>query len=210
LSTIVEHSGDSAADASRPVKRKRRTLRRMVTLAWEVASSHWKTRNLRSIGKLPRVIGPLLINNGACITIGERFRTTGRHVPIELGAYKGASLTIGDSVFLNSGVSICAAKSVTIGNNVAVGNYTLIMDTDFHAIDDHTKPGACAPVVIEDDVWLGARVTVLKGVRIGRGAVVAAGAVVTKDVPPYTLVGGVPARTIRELPRPGGAKTEPL
>jgi acetyltransferase-like isoleucine patch superfamily enzyme len=90
-----------------------------------------------------------------------------------------------------------------IGNNVAVGNYTLVMDTDFHAVGDHTKPGECSPVVIEDDVWLGARVTVLKGVHIGRGAVVAAGAVVTRDVPPYTLVGGVPAKVIRTLPGAG-------
>ena len=76
---------------------------------------------------------------------------------------------------------------------------TLVMDTDFHAIGDHTQPGRACPVVIEDDVWLAARVVVLKGVTIGRGAVVAAGAVVTKDVPPYTLVGGVPAKFIRAL-----------
>jgi acetyltransferase-like isoleucine patch superfamily enzyme len=56
------------------------------------------------------------------------------------------------------------------------------------------EPEAC---VIEDDVWIGARVTVLKGVRIGRGAIVAAGALVSRDVPPYTIVGGVPARPIR-------------
>jgi acetyltransferase-like isoleucine patch superfamily enzyme len=174
----------------------------MLILAWEVLSSRWKTRTIRSVGKLPRVIGRLLVNNGAYITIGERFRTMGLHVPIEIGACRGASLTIGDSVFLNSGVSICALKSVTIGNNVAIGNYTLIMDSDFHSVEDHTKPGVAAPVVIEDDVWLGARVTVLKGVRIGRGAVVAAGAVVTRDVAPYTLVGGVPARLIRELQPP--------
>jgi maltose O-acetyltransferase len=73
------------------------------------------------------------------------------------------------------------------------------MDTDFHNPTDHTQESISKPVVIEDDVWLAARVTVLKGVRIGRGAVVAAGAVVTKDVPPCTLVGGVPARIIKQI-----------
>jgi acetyltransferase-like isoleucine patch superfamily enzyme len=55
-----------------------------------------------------------------------------------------------------------------------------------------------APPIIEDDVWIGARVTVLRGTRIGRGAVVAAGAVVTRDVAPFTIVGGVPARWIKD------------
>jgi acetyltransferase-like isoleucine patch superfamily enzyme len=172
----------------------------LMRLAILVVGSQWKTRMLRSIGRFPRVQGRLLVNGGQHITVGERLLVMGRHVAVEIGAYPGASLKIGDGVFLNSGVSICAKKSVTIGNNVAIGNYTLVMDTDFHAVDDHTKPGPCAPVVIEDDVWLGARVTVLKGVRIGRGAVVAAGAVVTKDVPPFTLVGGIPAKVIRTLP----------
>ena len=58
-----------------------------------------------------------------------------------------------------------------------------------------------ASVIIEDDVWIGLKSTILKGVTIGRGAVVAAGSVVTKDVPPFTLVAGNPARFIRELPR---------
>jgi acetyltransferase-like isoleucine patch superfamily enzyme len=73
-----------------------------------------------------------------------------------------------------------------------------------HVFDDPDRPfieqGITAQgIVIEDDVWLGAGVVVTDGVRIGRGAVVAAGAVVTNDVPPHTVVGGVPARIIREL-----------
>ena len=76
------------------------------------------------------------------------------------------------------------------------------MDSDFHAVGDLDAPGKSAPITIEDDVWLATRAVVLKGVTVGRGAVVATGAVVTKDVPPYTLVAGVPARPIRTLPRP--------
>lgn len=91
---------------------------------------------------------------------------------------------------------------VIMGNYVMIGPELLITGGD-HRFDcpgtavifsGRPDPQDC---VIEDDVWIGARVTVLKGVRIGRGAVVAAGAVVTKDVAPYTIVGGVPARLIR-------------
>jgi maltose O-acetyltransferase len=156
-------------------------------------------RNVTHVGALPRCVGKCIVSNGGTMMIGERFLVRATHVPVELATYPGGTLTIGDRVFINSGVSICAQQSVTIGSNVAIGNYSLIMDTDFHAVDDHTAPPACAPVVIEDDVWIAARVTVLKGVRIGHGAVVAAGAVVTRDVAPRTLVGGVPARLIRPL-----------
>jgi acetyltransferase-like isoleucine patch superfamily enzyme len=77
----------------------------------------------------------------------------------------------------------------------------MVFDTDFHAIDPEVRRTdpfnlAIAPVEIESDVWLGARSIVLKGVRVGAGSVVAAGAVVTKDVPPGTLVAGVPAKVV--------------
>jgi len=73
-----------------------------------------------------------------------------------------------------------------------------VLDCDYHGVDDRDGGGKCAPVIIEDDVWLGTRAIVLRGVRIGTGSVVAAGAVVTKDVAPHTLVGGVPARALRK------------
>ncbi|MCO6476121.1 MAG: hypothetical protein J5I94_05830 [Phaeodactylibacter sp.] len=81
------------------------------------------------------------------------------------------------------------------------------MDGDFHDLNNRQEPGRSAPIIIEDDVWLGARSIVLKGVTIGRGAVVAAGAVATRDVPPYTMVGGVPAKVIRRL-SPAGKKMQ--
>jgi maltose O-acetyltransferase len=79
------------------------------------------------------------------------------------------------------------------------------MDSDFHGLVERDKPEPPAPIVIEDDVWLAVRCTVLKGVRIGRGAVVAAGAVVVSDVAPWTLVAGVPARPVKTLRAPGSA-----
>lgn len=159
-------------------------------------------RRCTSLGALVQVYGRVIVDNGGAIHLGQRVRLRGVHVPIELATLPRGELRIGDSVFINGGTSICAQKSVTIGNNCLIGNYALIMDTDFHAVGDHTQRSDARPVVIEDDVWLAVRVTVLKGVTIGRGAVVAAGAVVTKDVEPYTLVGGVPARLIRRISSP--------
>lgn len=162
--------------------------------------SRWQFRRCTSAGLRSLVFeGRLLISNQGEIHIGDRVRISAGHLPVELAAISGGILTIGDRSFINSGVSICAVKSVTIGENCAIGNMSLIMDSDFHTPGDHKIWPEARPVVLEDDVWLGARVTVLKGVTIGRGAVVAAGAVVTKDVAPRTVVGGVPARLIRHL-----------
>lgn len=168
-------------------------------------ASLWKTRRCTRRGAWCRVWGKVLIEGD--VRLGARVRIRGSHVPVELAASPGAVLEIGERSFINSGVSIGAQERVSIGANCAIGNYTLVMDSDFHQLLDHTKPAVPAPVVIEDDVWLGARVTVLKGVRIGRGAVVAAGSVVTRDVPARTLVAGVPARVIRAL-EPSGAVSE--
>lgn len=91
--------------------------------------------------------------------------------------------------------------SITIGKNVMISQFVTLRDTD-HVFDSTDKPMIdqgiiSAPIVIEDDVWLGHGVVVLKGVTIGTGSVIAAGAVVTKDVPRYSIVGGVPAKVIR-------------
>ena len=164
--------------------------------------SRWQTRRCTSVGLWPRVQGRLRVENGGTIRLGDRVRIRGTHLPVELTALPGGVLEIGDRTYINSGASLCAAKLVRIGARCAIGNLTLIMDTDFHSTHDHTVVPEPKPIVIEDDVWLAARVTVLKGVTIGRGAVVAAGAVVTKDVAANTLVGGVPAKLIRVLDKP--------
>ncbi len=165
--------------------------------------SRWQLRRCTSSGMLTLVVnGHVLIENEGAIHLGDKIRIRAIHLPVELASMPGGTLTIGDQTFINSGVSICAQKSVTIGRNCAIGNMSLIMDTDFHTPGDHTRWPEAHPVVLEDDVWLGARVTVLKGVTIGHGAVVAAGAVVTKNVAPRTIVGGVPAKLIRPLDAP--------
>lgn len=171
----------------------------VIKTALLLLSSRWKTRYCTAVGRWVRVEGCLQVHNHGTILLGERVRIQATHLPVELGTLPGGTLEIGPNTYINSGASICAGKLIRIGARCAIGNAAIIMDTDFHSVDDHTVAPEPKSVIIEDDVWLAARVTVLKGITIGRGAVVAAGAVVTKDVAPYTLVGGVPAKLIRQL-----------
>lgn len=96
-----------------------------------------------------------------------------------------------------SGTVIGCAKKITLGDNVRCGANTLITDTDWHRDDPRT--GNDAPIFIEDDVWLGVNVIVLKGVRIGRGTLVGANSLVTKSLPANVIAVGTPAKTIRPI-----------
>lgn len=116
------------------------------------------------------------------------------------------NLSVGDGTSIPKGSSIyCTEAPLTIGKKVIFGPRPTIITGD-HRIDvigkyimDSTVklPENDAPVVIEDDVWVGSNVTILKGVTIGRGSVIAAGAVVTKSCPPYSIIGGVPAKVLK-------------
>lgn len=120
---------------------------------------------------------------------------------------RGAKIVIGNNVGI-SGAVICAHRQITIKNNVLIGVGARIYDTDFHPIDKmnrraNDQESVCvAPVMIEEDVWIGAYAFILKGVTIGAGAIVAAGAVVVHNVEPNTVVGGSPARELKLLSPP--------
>jgi maltose O-acetyltransferase len=107
------------------------------------------------------------------------------------------ALSIGEHTVISSDCILDARQGISIGSCVNIA-YAACIYTMEHDIDDPFFAATGAPVVIEDYVYIGPRVTILPGVRIGYGAVVGAGAVVTKDVPPYMFVGGVPAKVIRE------------
>ena len=108
----------------------------------------------------------------------------------------GATLQIG-SGFINNDVRISCFSSITIGEDVAIGPGVAIRDSDNHGTAGGSAAKRADRVVLGDHVWVGMRATLLPGVTIGDGAVVAAGAVVNRDVPPATLVAGVPARVRR-------------
>ena len=106
-----------------------------------------------------------------------------------------AKLTLG-SGFINNNSKISCFKEVIIGEDVKISEDVLIRDSDNHTIIGGKEK--TAPIHIGNHVWIGVRAVILKGVTIGDGAIIAAGAVVTKDVPANTLVGGVPAKIIKE------------
>jgi acetyltransferase-like isoleucine patch superfamily enzyme len=110
------------------------------------------------------------------------------------------SVTIGEYTQINPYTVIYGGQGVSIGNNVMIAPHCVIAagNHDYKQTEVPMRHAGSlgGPVIIEDDVWLGAHVTVTDGVRIGQGAVIAANAVVTKDVAPYTIVGGVPARLL--------------
>ncbi len=129
----------------------------------------------------------------------------------------GGSVTIGEYVFFGPHSRIWSSSNVTIGNHVLISHNVNIHDNDSHPLDYKTREKQTtlqleklemldngfsvseSPVIIEDNAWICFNAVILKGVTIGRGAIVAASAVVTEDVPPFTIVAGNPAKVIKHL-----------
>lgn len=156
-------------------------------------------RDVDRVGHGVRCLGRPRIENFGRMEIDDGTLLRSVNVPVELATGDGAELLIGKDVRLNYGVSIGVVQSVQLGDRVRVGPYVMIIDSEFHDLYDRDKRATPRPVVIEDDVWIGAKASVLPGVHIGRGSVVGTAAVVTADVPPFTIVAGVPAREVKKL-----------
>jgi len=144
------------------------------------------------VGKLPshylrrffyRLAG-IKIGKGSTIHMGARF-------------YDPRNISIGEDSIIGEGVVFDGRDRLIIGNHVDIASEVMIYNSE-HDINDPNFLAKNAPVVIEDYVFIGPRAIILPGVKIGKGAVVAAGAIVTKDVPPFAIVGGVPAKIIGE------------
>lgn len=167
---------------------------------------------------------PLVFRPGnSVISIGERFVGVSRSDATALGVSRpllircltgNSRIRIGKDCGL-SGTVICSAVSVTIGDRCLAGADVTIFDTDFHphaaenrryAVPDWSE--ISAPVTIGDDVFIGTRAIIQKGVTIGNGAIVAAGSVVTKDVPAGAIYGGNPARLLGQVPAQDGVAGE--
>lgn len=123
----------------------------------------------------------------------------GHHVGLMRGitVIRPDQIEIGNNCIIGFQCFLGAEGGIYIGNNVNISSYCVLLG-GWHDVNDPTFASRARPMVIEDYAWLATRATVMAGVRIGRGAVVAAGAVVTRDVPPYAIVAGVPAKQIAE------------
>jgi acetyltransferase-like isoleucine patch superfamily enzyme len=127
---------------------------------------------------------------------------------------EGASVTVGERTFVGPGAKLWSMESISIGSRVQISHGVHVFDNNSHSLSAGDRSRgfesvrttglskgesvAHSPVRIEDDVWIGFNAAILKGVTVGQGAVVGAGSVVTKDVAPYTVVAGNPARTVGE------------
>lgn len=172
-------------------------------------------------GKNMQVFDKVYVKGYGKITIGDNFVFTSDEAINPIcrnirGCFatttKDSKIIIGDNVGISS-VCIWAQNSITIGNNVNIGGDCLIMDSDAHPHDfmkrrrdyedevgseQYLNEIPSAPIVIEDDVWIGARCQILKGVHIGKRSIIAAGSIVTKDVPADCVAAGVPARVLKK------------
>lgn len=154
-----------------------------------------RLRRCSGIGHMTMVRGRPWIRNGGSIILGERVLVWSHLVPVELTAIDGGSIEIGHRTFVNYGVIITSYELVRIGNDCMLAHHVIILDCNEHPVlGDSQQP---RPVILEDNVWLGDRVLVLPGVRIGEGAVVGAGSVVVKDIPPGCVAVGNPARVVK-------------
>ena len=111
----------------------------------------------------------------------------------------GKNIKIGKDVFVNSGCCFQDQGGVTLGDGCLVGHNVVFATLDHDKCPSKRGDMTAAPIVVGKNVWIGAHATILKGVTIGDGAIVAAGAVVTRDVPPNTIAAGVPARVVKTI-----------
>ncbi len=168
-------------------------------------------RLVAGIGRATKIKGRIERRHSlAVVKIGEDSLVAG----VLVVESENSRLVIGNRVFIGGNSLIDCLHQITIEDDVLISYQVLIMDSDNHSVRASERIGDLkrwrnqkydwsrvnsAPVVIHSKAWIGARAIITKGVVIGEGGIVAAGSVVTKNVPPYTIVGGNPARVIREL-----------
>lgn len=163
-----------------------------------IVMAKWYLRKCTSLGRMVSTNGKPMIKNEGIIDIDDEVRIWSNIVESKLLVGENATLSIGKNSRIN-GTHIGVRNKVQIGANCRIAPYTVILDSDFHDVNNHFAELGGEPIIIEDDVWITTRVTLLKGVTIGQGSVIATGSVVNKSVPPYCLYGGVPAKFIKHL-----------
>jgi acetyltransferase-like isoleucine patch superfamily enzyme len=181
--------------------------RKRIELKWRRAfvrqelKAKWSLRKVNKRGKRAIVLGNPVVD-GSDMQIGDDFKVWSGHRTTLISGW--GKLRFGDRVFVNVGTTIIAVEEIVVGDDVAFANDVYVMDSDSHGVEG--RPHRQAPIRIGDGCWIGARAMILPGVTIGKRVLVAAGAVVTRDVPDDSLVAGNPARVVRQLSYPAGCR----
>lgn len=175
-------------------------------------SSFMVTNKCFKIGQNTNIEFPILTLGLSCVSIGDNF-TSRRN--LKLRAFSSfndqvfyPTIEIGDNVSIETDCHIGCINKIQIGNNVLIASGVYISD-HMHGLSDFSDIEIAplqrqlfskGPIVIYDNVWIGERAVILSGVSIGNNSIIAANAVVTKDVPSYTIVAGVPAKIVKTIP----------
>jgi len=171
----------------------------------------WISNNIKKIDYSSLIGKDCFLNGGQYIEIGKN-SVIGRHGVLTCwDSYQGESFTpsiiIGDNCSIGEFCHITSTNSITIGNGVLTGRRITITDNshggsyrvEMDILPINRRICSKGPVVIEDNVWIGDKACIMAGVRVGKGTIIAANAVVTKDVPAYSLVAGIPAKVIKNF-----------
>jgi acetyltransferase-like isoleucine patch superfamily enzyme len=205
-------SGEAPRSTSYAEKLKQK-LARNLDLGWpellekgvrflhSTALTRFHLRHLGAVGVGVRVTGlaPVVERPSGSIRLGDDVVLFAPTTPIYFGVQPGAVLSLGDECFVNNGVWFGCTERISVGKGVLIGPGVRILDNDFHGALDRRRQPPARPVTIEDDVWVASGATILAGVTVGRGAIIGADALVRRDVAPFTLVAGNPARFIRTV-----------
>jgi len=149
----------------------------------------------KSRKEFPRTLTKIYIENGGRMEVNGHFSFLGNNTVV---VHENANLSFGNG-YMNVESTIICKKEISIGNGTIIARYVSIRDWDSHTlIDENGEMSQPLPIKIGNNVWIGERAMILKGVNIGTGAIIAAGAVVTKDIPQNCLAAGIPAKVIKE------------
>lgn len=173
-------------------------IRRIYQLAIRFLRARWSFRSASLEGRLVFAHGRPQLENQGKLVIGQQARFWSNIHPVQLIVGPKAKLKIGAKVYIN-GAMIATQRSITIGDGVYIAPMAQLFDSYAFGWREEAASLHLAPIVVEKNAWIATRAIILPGVRIGEGAVVGVGAMVTEDVPPYTVVAGAPARVIRQL-----------
>ncbi|GAC1441467.1 MAG: hypothetical protein NVSMB55_09310 [Mycobacteriales bacterium] len=154
-------------------------------------------RTARKIGRDPVILGDPVVD-APDLELGDNVKIWSAHRQTLISG--PGRIRIGNGAFINAGTILYSELAITIGDDVALSNEVYVMDTPSHGLEG--RDPVAKPIVIGDGTWVGARGIVLPGVTVGSRVVVAAGSVVTRDVPDEVLVAGNPARVVRALEYP--------